>query len=73
MRIARIHSTGLLQEIIASDIRDRRVAEIRAERAAREHPNTFFAVLPDDRFEILSIAHRLPTLKALAGRYERAA
>lgn len=63
MRVARISPSGQLLEIIASDIRDRRMAELEAERAAKAHPNTFYAVLPDDRYEILNIAHRLPTLK----------
>lgn len=66
MRIARIHPSGLLQEIIAANIADRRAAEIKAERAAKAQPNTFFAVMPDDRHEILTIAHRLPPLTALS-------
>jgi hypothetical protein len=73
MRIARIHPSGLLQEIIASNIRDRREAEIRAERAAKAQPNTFFAVLPDDRYAILSIAHRLPPLTASVKNPEKVA
>lgn len=62
MRIVRMTPTGMPEEVIAMNIPDRRYAEIKAERAARENPNTLFAVLPDDRQEILSIAHRLPPL-----------
>jgi hypothetical protein len=57
MRIARLSPVGSVEEIVMEDLCPTS-AEMKAHEAASRQPGTFFAVIPDDAEEVLSIAHR---------------
>ena len=63
MRVARLSPVGSVEEIVLEDLCPAS-AEMKAHEAASRQPGTFFAVVPDDSHELLSIAHRLRMLAA---------